>query len=88
MTILKYCLFLSIPLVLEIGIAMADTSPLSMQQPHESITALPDAEEHQVRRVVEQVGPALVRISVVETDYRDGREVKSRSFGSGVVIRE
>ncbi len=33
-----------------------------------------------------KVFPSLVRIHVVSTDYRDGREVKEESTGSGVVI--
>lgn len=55
---------------------------------HDSIAALCGAEVDRIRQVVERVGPALVRISAVETDYSDGREQKSRGFGSGVVIRE
>ena len=35
---------------------------------------------------VSKVEPAIVRIQVVETDYREGREVKNESFGSGVII--
>jgi len=70
-------------------VAVADAPPSPLETPpHESIAALPDSEVEQIRRVVDRVGPALVRISVVETDYSDGREQKSRGFGSGVVIRE
>lgn len=39
-----------------------------------------------VDHAVQQVKPALVRIHVVETYYREGRELKSESSGSGVVI--
>ena len=39
-----------------------------------------------IKIAVEQVNPALVRIHVVEASYRDGREMKSESSGSGVVI--
>jgi serine protease Do len=35
---------------------------------------------------VEAVRPALIRIHVVSSDYRQGREVKTESFGSGVII--
>jgi len=39
-----------------------------------------------VDNAVQQVKPALVRIHVVETYYREGREMKYESSGSGVVI--
>ncbi|MBW7865180.1 MAG: PDZ domain-containing protein [Candidatus Hydrogenedens sp.] len=41
-----------------------------------------------IKSAVEKVKPALVRIHVVDTYYREGREFKSESSGSGVVIRE
>jgi serine protease Do len=37
---------------------------------------------------VAQVKPSLVRIQVVEPDYREGRENKWISFGSGTIITE
>ncbi len=39
-----------------------------------------------VDRAVAVVKPALVRIHVVSTTYRDGREQKYQSTGSGVII--
>jgi len=39
-----------------------------------------------VETAVERMRPALVRIQVVSTEYHDGREMKTRSFGSGVII--
>ncbi len=39
-----------------------------------------------IKAAVDAVNPALVRIHVVDTRYRDGREMKSESSGSGVVI--
>ena len=39
-----------------------------------------------VDQAVGRVKPALVRIHVVETDYRDGRELKYEATGSGVII--
>lgn len=39
-----------------------------------------------MEKAVAQVKPALVRIHVVETYYRDGRETKAESSGSGVII--
>jgi serine protease Do len=39
-----------------------------------------------VEEAVAQVKPALVRIHVVETYYREGRELKYEASGSGVVI--
>jgi len=55
-------------------------------------TAAPDAEaiasslRVSIDKAVETVRPALVRIHVVDTYYRDGREMKYESSGSGVVI--
>lgn len=39
-----------------------------------------------IQSAIRKVEPALVRIRVVEADYRDGREVKSEAAGSGVII--
>jgi serine protease Do len=39
-----------------------------------------------VDSAIERVRPALVRIHVVSTDYREGREIKSQSVGSGAII--
>ncbi len=41
-----------------------------------------------VGRAVDLVKPALVRIHVVETYYREGREMKFEASGSGVVITD
>ena len=40
----------------------------------------------QVETAVDRVRPALVRIHVVSTEYHEGRELKMRSVGSGVII--
>ena len=47
-----------------------------------SAEKLPDA----IQAAERQVRPALVRIHVVSTNYRDGRELKYESTGSGVII--
>ncbi len=39
-----------------------------------------------LQRAVHAVKPALVRIHVVSTSYREGRELKYQSSGSGVII--
>jgi serine protease Do len=39
-----------------------------------------------VDRVVNEVKPALVRIHVVSASYREGRELKFQSSGSGVIV--
>jgi len=39
-----------------------------------------------VQKAASAVTPALVRIHVVEVDYQSGREVKSESTGSGVIL--
>lgn len=41
-----------------------------------------------VQAAIARVLPALVRIRVVTSEFRDGREVKTESAGSGVIIRE
>lgn len=47
---------------------------------------LSDEIETPIQDAVEAVKPALVRIHVVEPNYREGREVKYEGSGSGVVI--
>ncbi len=47
--------------------------------------SMPD--QVRVKGAVDRVTPALVRIHVVDTYYNEGREFKSESSGSGVVIR-
>jgi serine protease Do len=42
--------------------------------------------QQSINTVVSQVKPALVRIYVVSTAYRGGRELKRQSAGSGVII--
>ena len=42
--------------------------------------------QESIDSVVTQVKPALVRIYVVSTEYWEGREMKERSSGSGVII--
>jgi serine protease Do len=42
--------------------------------------------QQSIDTVVTQVKPALVRIYVVSTEYWEGREMKERSSGSGVII--
>lgn len=40
----------------------------------------------QIDLAIDKVRPALVRIRVVSTDYREGREVKLQEVGSGAII--
>jgi serine protease Do len=40
----------------------------------------------QIDTAIDQVRPALVRIRVVSTEFRDGREVKMQAVGSGAII--
>ncbi len=44
--------------------------------------------KQQMTAAVDAVQPALIRIHVVATDYRQGREAKTESAGSGVIISE
>ena len=46
----------------------------------------PESLRGAIEQAVARVRPALVRIHVVETYYREGREVKFEATGSGVVI--
>ncbi len=39
-----------------------------------------------VNSAIARVRPALVRIHVISTDYREGRELKMQAVGSGVII--
>ncbi|MCX7867698.1 MAG: PDZ domain-containing protein [Limisphaera sp.] len=48
----------------------------------------PTLTQAQLNRVAAQLRPSLVRLRVVSTDYVDGREVKTQSVGSGVIITE
>src|SRR5512139_754867 len=39
-----------------------------------------------VEAAIERMRPALVRIHVVSTDFREGREIKMQAVGSGAII--
>src|SRR6516164_4022892 len=39
-----------------------------------------------VENAIERMRPALVRIHVVSTEYREGREIKMQAVGSGAII--
>lgn len=52
----------------------------------DAATSASDPLRQAVDRAVGTVKPALVRIHVVSTAYRDGREMKYSSSGSGVII--
>ena len=45
-----------------------------------------DSTRAAVNAAINRVRPALVRIHVVSTDYRDGRELKTQAVGSGAII--
>jgi serine protease Do len=46
----------------------------------------PAATREMVESAISRMRPALVRIHVVSTDYRDGREIKMQAVGSGAII--
>ncbi len=48
--------------------------------------AVPAVLRPQVDAAIAKVRPALVRIRVVSTEFRDGREIKEQSVGSGAII--
>lgn len=45
-----------------------------------------DPTQKEIDSAVDAVRPALVRIHMVSTEDREGREVKEESFGSGVIV--
>ncbi len=49
---------------------------------------IPESLREAVDLAVSKVKPSLVRIHVVSTTYREGRELKYESFGSGVIVTE
>jgi serine protease Do len=46
----------------------------------------PAALRAQIDLAIDKVRPALVRIRVVSSDFRDGREIKMQAVGSGAII--
>ncbi len=67
-------------LALLLGLAPClDLSAASPNRGNDTFRAAVDA-------AIEKVRPALVRIHVVSTDYREGREIKSQAVGSGAII--
>ena len=69
---------------LVVALLLVACTPIGCVGPRSQITL----SQTQLNRVAEQVRPSLVRLRVVSTDYYDGREVKSQSVGSGVIITE
>ncbi len=51
-----------------------------------ALDAVPSTLRLQIDSAIAKVKPALVRIRVVSTEYRDGREVKMQEVGSGAII--
>ena len=49
-------------------------------------TEIPDNIRALVEQAIERMRPALVRIHVVSTEYREGRELKMHAVGSGAII--
>jgi serine protease Do len=49
---------------------------------------IPEALRATIQSAADAVKPSLVRIHVVETSYRDGREYKYQTAGSGAIITE
>lgn len=64
-------------------LAGCGTLPSGAIDPREAAIASQSAE---MKEAVAKVKPALVRIKVVSPRYREGREQKGVSFGSGVII--
>ena len=49
---------------------------------------LPTATRAQIDKAIERLKPSLVRIRVVSSEYRDGREIRLQEVGSGAIITE
>ncbi|MCS7048141.1 MAG: S1C family serine protease, partial [Verrucomicrobiae bacterium] len=47
----------------------------------------PDISTAAAQAAIDRVRPAVVRLEVVTTEYRDGREIKNEGAGSGFLIR-
>jgi len=76
-------IYISFALALVYGMGLAETLPIQNSAwAHE----VPEDLKESVDRAVEKVKPALIRIHVVSTSYSGGREIKSESTGSGVII--
>ncbi len=58
------------------AVILASVFPATAEDPAKAV----------LEQAVQTVKPALVRISVVTTDYRDGRELKFQISGSGAII--
>ena len=74
-----------------LGVAVASIAgwlPAPAQSSEAVTRAEPVASDpkREMTAAVEAVRPCLVRIQVVSADYRQGRELKTESFGSGVII--
>lgn len=67
-----------------VGILAVCLLPLGCASPSRQLTLT----QAQLNRVAAQLRPSLVRLRVVSTDYVEGREVKTQSVGSGVIITE
>lgn len=60
--------------------------PLSATAADEPLDNVPQVLRGVVDDAVARVRPALVRIAVVSSYYADGRQMKTQSFGSGVIV--
>jgi len=67
------------------AIAIFTTPSITVAAPPVAIEA-EGANQAMIQQLVERFKPSLVRIHVVEGSPSEGREVKSQSFGSGVII--
>src|SRR6185436_19254978 len=62
-------------------------SALSPPARQQTIPGQAPGQSAAIDAAISHVGPSLVRIHVVTTDYQDGREVKREASGSGTIIR-
>jgi serine protease Do len=60
--------------------------PIAASQGADEKSAPPSALRAQIDKANDKVRRALVRIRVVSTEFRDGREIKMQAVGSGVII--
>jgi serine protease Do len=72
-------------LPLGLAVLLLCSAGASQAEPAETLTP---TIRQRIDRAVNAVRPALVRIHVVSTDYRQGRAIKYEGSGSGVIISE
>lgn len=75
-----------IPMISKFATVCLVLAIILMPHAHTRAADKPAALRAQIEQAIAKVKPALVRIRVVSTEYREGREVKMQEVGSGAII--